>query len=111
MATKKLRRRKNQILIRRLRFYGFALIPLIITIIFLKGDSGFINQMRLINKRNSLQKEIKELKQKRAQLEKEIKLLESDTQYIEKIAREEYGLGKPDEVIYIFKDEEKNFLP
>ena len=47
MATKKLRRRKNQILIRRLRFYGFALIPLIITIIFLKGDSGFINQIVL----------------------------------------------------------------
>ena len=60
-----------------------------------------------MKKRNDLRKEIQELEAKRAQLEKEIEQLKSDTNYIEKFAREEYGLGKPDEMIFIIDTEEK----
>ena len=109
MAAKKNRRKKTRVSMRKVRFYGFALIPLIIAIIFLKGDSGLINQVRLMKKMKNLQNEIRELELRQEQLEEEIRLLESDTDYIEKIAREEYNLGKPDELLFILKEEKKDF--
>jgi cell division protein FtsB len=40
------------------------------------------------------------IKRENETLKKEIKLLQSDDKYIEKIAREELGLVREDEVIY-----------
>ena len=40
------------------------------------------------------------LERENARLKKEIKLLNSDPRYIEKIAREELGLARNDEMVY-----------
>lgn len=108
MARGTFNSRNKRIQLRKIRFYLFALIPLILAIIFLKGDSGLINQYRLMRKKDGLQREIRELEAKCAQLEDAIRLLQTDSAYIERIAREEYGLGKADEMIFII-DEEKIF--
>ena len=107
MVVAKSQRHKKQILFRKLRFYVLAAIPLVIAIVFLRGDSGIINQIKLVKKRNDLKKEIQALEEQRAQLKKEIELLQSNSDYIEKFAREEYGLGKPDEMIFMIETEEK----
>ncbi len=45
-----------------------------------------------------LESELEELKLKNNNLSQEVKLLKSD-KYVEKIAREELGLTKPDEIL------------
>jgi cell division protein FtsB len=108
MAAYKNRSLNTKISLRKARYYVLALIPLLIAFIFLEGDSGLINQYRLMRKVKKLEREILELERERARLEEEIRLLEYDEEYIEKIAREEYNLAKPDEILFILKDDEKD---
>ncbi len=70
---------------------------------------GERNIFRLIQKeqyRNSLFEEVSKLKSENIQLEERINYLNSDTFFIEKRAREDLGLVKEGEEVYIIVDKE-----
>jgi len=84
---------------------------IITLVIALYIGSTFIKQQKIINKLNSekeqKQQEITSLKNDIKSLEGKIQYTDS-LEYIEKIAREELKMIKPDEIIYIDKDKNKD---
>ena len=63
-------------------------------------DCGMYSYSTLKKKSNTLSEENKKLLQKNIELEKEIELLQDDKAYLEKVAREEYGMLKKNEEVY-----------
>lgn len=78
---------------------------LLIWIVFVDTYS-VATRWRLTAERNSLQEKTEQLKRETAELEEKIKALRTDTALLEKIAREEYGMRKPEETVYRIKTEE-----
>jgi cell division protein FtsB len=66
------------------------------------GNYGFLRILSLVNKKTELQKESKLLQAQIVDLELEKKKLNEDLFYIEKIARERYGMIKKDELVIKF---------
>ncbi|MGQ9569756.1 MAG: FtsB family cell division protein [Thermodesulfovibrionales bacterium] len=60
--------------------------------------------MEINNKKVQLENQIKELENENKKLRSDIKLLKDDPFYKEKIAREEFGLARPDEYIFQYDD-------
>ncbi len=76
----------------------WALILLLIFyVVFLFSDK-YARTLQLKEDIKRLESELEELKLKNNNLSQEVKLLKSD-KYVEKIAREELGLTKPDEIL------------
>ncbi|MCE5194747.1 MAG: septum formation initiator family protein [Nitrospiraceae bacterium] len=75
-----------------------SFIYLMINLLF--GDSGFIRYKQLINKKSSLENEIAALHKDTGQMKKQIVALKENPFYLEKHAREEFGLARPDEYIF-----------
>jgi len=69
-----------------------------ISLIF--GDMGLVKYFELKKTRKNLEKQIVEVHQQNEQLKLQLKSLKDDPFYREKLAREEYGLSKPDEYIF-----------
>jgi len=77
----------------------WALILLLIFyIVFLFSDK-YAKILQLKEDIKELESEIEDLELRNYNLSQEVELLKGD-KYIEKIAREELGLGKPDEIIF-----------
>jgi cell division protein FtsB len=64
------------------------------------GDMGLVKYFDLNRTRQNLEKQIAEVHQQNEQLRLQLKSLKDDPFYREKLAREEYGLSKPDEYIF-----------
>lgn len=77
---------------------------------FFAGDFGFIRIYRLHQKKAALQIHHKQLQAEILQLKQETYLLQNDPFYIEKIAREKYGLSRPDEKVYRFLPPQDSIL-
>jgi len=113
MAAKKprsIRDRTPNRLIRRLRKkaspYRRYLIRLAVFLLvafvsysFLGGEYGFLNLMRMERQRSLLEEEKRQLTAEIVNLEQKLERLQADTLYIQRLARENYGLAKDDEVI------------
>lgn len=114
MANRKLsghrsRRRAPGRARRGVRRILYALIPILLALLYLSGSAGFINQYRLAQKRRQLEEKIRALEARKAELQEEIDRLRRDPSYQEKVARELYGLCRPDEVVFMMKIEEQGF--
>lgn len=74
--------------------------------VFLLLWIGFIDnysiwaRYQISREKATLEKKIDELKEETRILEEKIEALKTDPNYLEKIAREEYGMRKPGETIY-----------
>lgn len=91
-------RRKNII------FYSvvsFCIIYLICTLFF--GDMGLIKYTKLTKTSLKLESEIKTLEDENRKIRSEVRALKDDPYFIEKYAREEFGLARKDEYIFLFK--------
>lgn len=89
---------------RRLIFITIAILTLsYISIIFVFGDSGLIKYIEMKGKKAKLEKEIKEIELMNVRLRKELQLLKENPFYIEKYAREEYRMARPDEYIFMYE--------
>jgi cell division protein FtsB len=75
-----------------------SFIYLSISLIF--GDMGLVKYLELNRTRKNLETQITEVHQQNEQLRLQLKSLKEDPFYREKLAREEYGLSKPDEFIF-----------
>ena len=78
---------------------GFILFILFLTVF---GDRGLLRIYHLNKERQELQKKAEALKAENERLKKEIDALKGDRRYLESIARRDFGLVRPNEVIYQF---------
>jgi cell division protein FtsB len=72
--------------------------------LFVSGNMGAWNLVSLWRTENALAHQEDKLTAEIFALETRRHMLESDTTYIEKIARTEYNLSRPGEIIYITDD-------
>ncbi len=67
------------------------------------GDKGLIKYSKLQETKATLQKDIVTLESENRRIKAEVKALKEDPYYIEKHAREEFGLARPGEYIFQFQ--------
>ncbi len=86
-------------------FTIITLAFLYMTITLVLGNMGFLKYGALTKTKNTLNAQIGSLEQENKALKDRVSALKDDSFYIEKYAREEYGLAKPGEYIFQFKDD------
>ena len=89
----------------RLFQYGLALVTVILIVDALVGDKGFVDTLRARRQYRQVAAALAQKRQENDRLREEIRLLRSDPARIEAVAREELGLMRPDEVLFIVHDE------
>lgn len=94
------RKRRNLIFF---TIVSFAVLYMLFALMF--GNMGLIKYRSLTKIKNGLDAEIGTLEKENQTLRTHVGALKNDDYYIEKYAREEYGLAKPDEYIFQFKDD------
>lgn len=103
MAAKQRKRKKRRFGLFHLIIF---LVLIYISVVFLKQEK-LLNELQAKKQENLL--EVEELEADIQNLEKEIQ--ESDTlKFVEKVAREELGMVKPREIIYIDKNKKKKSI-
>ncbi len=78
---------------------GFILFILFFTVF---GERGLLRIYHLSKDRQEMQKKDEELKAGNDRMKREIEALKGDRRYLESIARRDFGLVRPNEVIYKF---------
>ncbi len=66
------------------------------------GERGLLRIYHLKQEKEDIQKRLEELKVENERLKREIEALKTDRRYLESIARKDFGLVRPKEVIYQF---------
>ena len=79
-----------------------ALIALIVGSFF--GDRGILRMVAQRERTESLRQEIEELRTENGKLAGEIEALKSDPRAVEKLAREELGLARPGETVFLIHE-------
>jgi len=93
---------------RRLLFNGIKLAVLALVVYAFAADpGGFLRLRELYAEHEALQTEDQQLGVKIVEMDNVRRSLEVDTSYIEKIAREDYGYSRPDEIIYLEPEPEQ----
>jgi cell division protein FtsB len=69
------------------------------------GDRGFLQLMRQQQRAEALARELEELRVENRRLASEIVALRSDPRAIERLAREELGLSRPGETVFLIREE------
>jgi cell division protein FtsL len=88
---------------------AIALIALAVGSVF--GDRGILN---LVNKRrqvDALRAELEGLRSENARLTAEIASLRTSPRAIERLAREQLGLARPDETVFLIREEDRAGRP
>ena len=80
----------------------FATVVLLVDA--LVGDRGLMERVRARKQLESMESALAALKYQNALKREEMRLLNEDRAYIESIAREELGLIKPGELLFIIRD-------
>jgi cell division protein FtsB len=81
-----------------LTFVSLSFLYLSISLVF--GDMGLVRYLELNRTKINMEKQIAEINRQNELLRTQLKLLKEDPFYREKLAREEYGLSKPNEYIF-----------
>ncbi len=103
MSTNNLLRKQvvSEVKKRRLIFFTFVVLSfLYLTISLLFGDVGLLRYIELNRTKKGLEKQLVEINMQNEQIRTQIRLLKEDPFYKEKLAREEFGLARPDEYIF-----------
>ena len=78
---------------------GFIMFILFFTVF---GERGLLRIFHLSKERVELQKKSDQLKSENERMRREVEALQGDRRYLESIARKDFGLVRPNEVIYQF---------
>jgi cell division protein FtsB len=76
--------------------------------IIIFGENGFMRSKRLKAEYQQIELVQESLKQKNKQLDRTIKRLKKDPEFIEVVARREFRMARPDDVVFMFKHPAKN---
>ena len=82
-------------------------VTLVLVIDALVGEKGLLESMRARRQYQQLSASLEDLKRENGRLREEVRRLNEDPAAIESLAREELGLIRPGEVVFILKDEKK----
>jgi len=82
-------------------------VALVLVIDALAGEKGLLESMRARHEYQQLASSLEDLKRENARLRDEVRRLNEDPAAIESLAREELGLIRPGEVVFILKNEKK----
>ena len=86
---------------KRLIFFTFVVLSFIyLSISLVFGDMGLFRYLELNRTKMNMESQLSEINRQNEQLRTQLKLLKEDSFYREKLAREEYGLSKPNEYIF-----------
>ena len=86
---------------KRLIFLTFVILSFIyLSISLVFGDMGLLRYIELNRTKTNISKQIMEINRQNEQLRTQLRLLKEDPFYRERLAREEYGLSKPNEYIF-----------
>lgn len=66
------------------------------------GERGLLHIHHLQQEKEQVLKKVEEMKVENDRLKREIEALKTDRRYLESIARKDFGLVRPNEVIYQF---------
>ena len=92
---------------KHVKYVIIAGVIVVLLIFYFTGPRGTIRLWRIMDKKQDLENEIKELETTKVELDSIKNRLENDPEYLEKIAREEYNMKKKGEkVIKIETDSE-----
>lgn len=72
------------------------------------GDRGLLRIIHLKQENREIQERLQVLKSENDKLKREIEALRTDSRYLESIARRDFGLVRPNEVIYQFSQDKKD---
>ena len=86
-----------------------ALIALGVGSVF--GDRGVLSMLGERDKVEALQRELEELRKENTRLSAEITDLRTSPRAIERLAREELGLARPDETVFLIRDSAEGDAP
>ena len=96
----------------RLRWIILGVIAIVFGYIYIGGSYGWYNMWKLRQQRSQLQTDLKELDSRNRVLTDELELLEGDAEAdertrfeLERLAREEHGMVREDELIYRFPEQ------
>jgi cell division protein FtsB len=82
---------------------AIALIALTVGSVF--GDRGILNLVEKRRQVDALRAELEELRAENARLSSEIAALRTSPRAIERLAREQLGLARPDETVFFIREE------
>lgn len=71
------------------------------------GDYNLLTLWQLHSRKQELQLQIAQQEARKNQLSMEIEKLRSDSSYIEKVAREQFKMGRRGEKVYIIKGQDR----
>jgi cell division protein FtsB len=86
-----------------------GLIALAVGSVF--GDRGVLNLVEKRKQVDELRRQLDDLRADNARLSGEIASLRSDPRAIERLAREELGLARPDETVFLIREEDVSTPP
>lgn len=87
------------------------LIALILIFLIFQGVHQIQKIKQLAQKRETLVQFNQDLNHKNEEMYREISRLQHDPVYLEEIARKEFGLVKPDEIIFFLDEDHKKEVP
>ena len=88
----------------QLLHYVLALVTVVLVVDALVGDKGLLETMRARRQYIEVAASLTALRQENARLREEVRLLTGDPATIESIARQDLGLIRPDELVFVVKD-------
>lgn len=105
MATRE-ERRRNEASLRKKAVTLFAVILLIALVVgSLFGDRGILQLVTQRERALAMAREIDELREENRRLAQEIQDLQKDPRAIERLAREQLGLARPGERVFVIRDQ------
>ena len=100
------------ILRRTVKYFKLAVVfSVLASIGILMGQKGLIEKHELEEKRIVLQKDNERLALDIQELERNVTLLRTDPGAIEKVAKRELGMARPDEMVYVFDGDRSRARP
>jgi len=85
---------------------AIALIALTVGSVF--GDRGILNLVGKRRQVEELRAQLEALRAENVQLSSEIAALRTSPRAIERLAREELGLARPDETVFLIREEDRS---
>ncbi len=107
MHADKLLRKQVESELKRRRYIVYTILflsILYVTTTLLFGERGLMRYFEVSGKESALRSEVAELKKGNEELRQVIELSGENRFYIEKHARENFGLAEPDEYIYLYDE-------
>jgi len=90
----------------KIKFYAVIGILILAVLYLMFGHNGLLHVRQLKREKAKLEKQIIQLEEAKNSLQLEIEKLQSNPEALEKVIREQMGMIRKDEMLFIFPKEE-----